>query len=589
MAVYAITVQGAPSTTSVSAPRSAPDRRAPTCTSRGRGGARSGRRAPRRPRRRGPDDEPRTPIHGDVIVPVPRTARAARFRPRSSRTAPYAGGRGESGSLGSREEDLEGVAAGEQARRRREERPTAERAMTACVRELGHVECDREDQHAAEPCEPGGDGARPSRGARRQPVTTAPSSDARRRGEMAGAEPIRDESDDAAYMPAAAPAKHEASWSPARIAAEPARSSASQASRPVSVRGSVSAGASSAGGEQRQCDGRDGDRRSARRPARGRAGVRGASSESTYAAGERAYTSAISCSRASRSRRARTQKSIDSAAHVTARPGPGQQVRGRDGRERRARRRRGRGRVPAGAGGAAPPTRPPRPRLRRPASMPRSRPSAVEKRREAEREPDAARTKASRAGRARSRPRRAAARCRWRAAGARATRRPLSVPASAERSARQPSQAAWAATTAAIAIRSRCQLRGTRNVRPFAASTITANAADTHSRSAVESPAARAPTPTRAGRCRRRSRSPRPSAITTATAAMQAREGKREPVGNEVVARGRGGEARVAARDPCSDRADGRQHLAVAPAHPEAGADGESPRRRPRTRRASPA
>ena len=52
-------------------------------------------------------------------------------------------------------------------------------------------------------------------------------------------------------------------------------------------------------------------------------------------------------------------------------------------------------------------------------------------------------------------------------------------------------------------------------------------------------------------------------------------EREREPVRHEVVAGGRGGEARVATCDPGADGAERRLHLAVAMADHEAGADRE--------------
>ena len=90
---------------------------------------------------------------------------------------------------------------------------------------------------------------------------------------------------------------------------------------PVSVRGSVSAGASTPAASNASASAATGI---AAAPSTGSWNSRrpGASSQSAWPPASAAYTSAISCRRASRSRSASTEKRIDSAAHVTASPVP---------------------------------------------------------------------------------------------------------------------------------------------------------------------------------------------------------------------------------------------------------------------------
>ena len=185
------------------------------------------------------EDERRHELpHADPRRLVVRSGASSAIAAKLPSSAIDAGDGGDPRLPGLREEDLEGIPAGEHAGRGREQRPAAEGAAAA-VCELVHVERDREDEHAASQRERRGDGsgrAATSRRVRSRPPRGGTRARPRPDG-RSGTTPRRERS-----TPRTRQRRRRRARRPpaARRGSPPGRtrSSASQASMPVSVRGS---------------------------------------------------------------------------------------------------------------------------------------------------------------------------------------------------------------------------------------------------------------------------------------------------------------------------------------------------------------
>ncbi len=515
----------------------------------------------------GRDDEPPADPRGREHVPRRRDQRNSG---RGGGQRDDAGGRGQHRRPGIREEQLAGVAPGEQARRRRDERPPAVGAIDRLVRELGHVEGGRDDQDAAEPRDPGADeaGRAAARGDGRHDRSDRARDD--RRGEVAGPERDRDEGEGEGVRAGRGAGEDERLPESLAVPPEPA-TQRGDPGKQAGLGALRSLGRGQEPGDGRcQCQCCYGDRSSARdrvvedRPRRHvhEGHVRRRESEVRERHQLQPRVAQAPCKRAEEQRL---------CGPGDGQAGPGHEVHGGHGSEGQrgdaenereiglveAAQRRPRGRPDRGCDG------------QRDAEV---APVGVEKLREAEREPDGSEDEGGRepveldraraelepdAGGQEQEHERRLDRCRpgvRRALGRGSQPGRLGSHDGRDRD-QQPVPAAWhrkcdgscehdygkgdrhPLETAVERLQPGCQRRPEQ-----------ADAGDD-----LGVPGQR---------------------DQDGDDRDQAREGKCEPVGNEVVVRGRGGEARVAARDACSHRADGRQHLAVAPAHPEAGADG---------------